>query len=754
MPPTPDEVEAFVADPDSTAYEALVDRLLASPHYGERWGRHWLDVVRFGESEGYETNLPRFSAWPYRDYVIRAFNRDTPFPQFVLEQLAGDTLASGGRSADWLTATATGFLVGGTHDIVGNQTVEGMLQQRADDLDDMITATGTTFLGLTIQCARCHDHKFDPIRQADYYGLQAIFAGVNHAARTVSAPDTAARRIEAAAISNELALIDQRLDGSEPLAHPGSDAPIRPMVNPRRNVERFAPIQARMVRMTILATSNGTEPCIDELEVYSTAERGGSPPRNVALDSAGGKASASSEYPDSPIHKIVHLNDGRHGNSRSWISRSAGRGVVTITWPEPATIDRVVWGRDREGAYSDRLATQYYVEAALEPGCWQVIGSSLDRQAYGSADAKSLELANGSGLPPKLARERMERLARQSSLRERLAQLGTTMSIYAGTFSQPGPTHLLLRGDPTKKGPEVRPSSIACIRPGLVLDPAAPEAERRVSLARWIGDPANPLPARVMVNRAWQYHFGRGIVATPSDFGFNGTPPSHPELLDWLASTYIEGGWRLKPIHRLIVMSSAYRQSSRLDEKAQTMDRDNRLLWRMSPRRLESESIRDAILATSRRLNTRMGGPGYNIWEKNTNYVAVYKPRADLGPDDFRRMVYQFKPRSQPDPTFGAFDCPDAALVAPRRNVSTTALQALNLLNSRFVIRQAEFFSERLQAEAGTDADCQVERGFRLAFGRAPTGIERDAAVKLIAAHGTAAFCRALYNANEFVYVP
>ena len=183
LPPTPDQVDAFVADPDPTAYEALVDRLLASPHYGERWGRHWLDVVRFGESEGYETNMPRFSAWPYRDYVIRAFNRDTPFPRFVLEQLAGDTLASGRDSADWLTATATAFLVGGTHDIVGNQTVEGMLQQRADDLDDMITATGTTFLGLTIQCARCHDHKFDPIRQADYYGLQAIFAGVNHAAR-------------------------------------------------------------------------------------------------------------------------------------------------------------------------------------------------------------------------------------------------------------------------------------------------------------------------------------------------------------------------------------------------------------------------------------------------------------------------------------------------------------------------------------------------------------------------------------------
>ena len=215
-----------------------------------------------------------------------------------------------------------------------------------------------------------------------------------------------------------------------------------------------------------------------------------------------------------------------------------------------------------------------------------------------------------------------------------------------------------------------------------------------------------------MVNRVWHYHFGRGIVATPSDFGFNGAPPSHPELLDWLAASYIANGWRLKPIHRLIVLSSTYRQSSRLDAKAHAVDRDNRLLWRMSPRRLEAESIRDAILATSGRLDPRMGGPGYNIWEKNTNYVAVYKPRAELGPDDFRRMVYQFKPRSQQDPTFGAFDCPDAALVAPRRNVSTTALQALNLLNAGFIIQQAGFLADRLRTEAGADPSRQAERGF------------------------------------------
>jgi hypothetical protein len=258
----------------------------------------------------------------------------------------------------------------------------------------------------------------------------------------------------------------------------------------------------------------------------------------------------------------------------------------------------------------------------------------------------------------------------------------------------------------------------------------------------------------VMVNRVWHYHFGRGIVATPSDFGFNGAPPSHPKLLDWLASEYIAIGWQLKPIHRLIVTSSTYRQSGRLDRNAQNIDRENRLLWRMAPRRLEAESLRDAILATSGQLDTRMGGPGYNIWEPNTNYVAVYKPRAELGRDAFRRMVYQFKPRSQPDPTFSAFDCPDAAMVAPRRNVSTTALQALNLLNSHFVNEQATYFAQRLASEAGPEPGRQAERGFRLALGREPSRSEREAAVSLIANHGGGAFCRALYNANEFVYVP
>jgi mono/diheme cytochrome c family protein len=739
LPPTPEEVSGFVDDAKPDAYERMVDRLLDSPRYGERWGRHWLDVVRFGESHGYETNSLRPNAWPYRDYVIRAFNRDTPLPRFMLEQLAGDTLADG----DWLTQAATGFLVGGTHDTVGNQTIEGQLQQRADDLDDMITATATTFLGLTVNCARCHDHKFDPISQRDYYGLQAVLAGVQHSDRAVPVADESRKRA-AVRIAAELALVERRLDAIEPLARPDLDVPGRAMVNPQRNVERFPPVSARGVRITILATNGTIEPCIDEIEVLAADDSA----RNVALASAGGKASASSEYPNAAIHKIAHLNDGLVGNSNSWISRAASRGWAQVEWPKATAIDRVVWGRDREGKFQDRLATEYYLEVQTEAGRWSDVASSADRPAF---------RAGRDPQPPGTSKEVEERTAllkRQQELRDQLATMGPTQPVYAGTFMQPGPTNLLRRGDPMQKGDPVAPSALAAVAPPLTIAADAPEAERRRALALWLGDPANPLPARVMVNRVWHYHFGRGLVATPSDFGFNGGLPSHPELLDWLAAEYIGNGFHLKPLHRLIVRSAAYRQASRPDAKKLTVDRENRWLWRMTPRRLEAEAIRDAVLAAGGRLDRRMGGPGYSIWEKNTNYVVVFKPKTELGPEESRRMVYQFKPRSQQDPTFGAFDCPDAALVAPRRNVSTTALQALNLLNSRFLIDQARFFADRLKADAGDDPSRQAERGFLLAFGRAPTNAEHAAAVSLVREHGAATFCRALYNANEFIYVP
>ncbi len=704
LPPSPEAVDQFVADPDPCAFESLVDRLLASPHYGERWGRHWLDVVRFGESEGYETNLPRPSAWPFRDYCIRAFNRDTPFPTFVLEQLAGDTLEST-QAADWLTRSATGFLVGGAHDVVGNQTLEGMLQQRADDLDDMITATGTTFLGLTLQCARCHDHKFDPITQKDYYGLQAILAGVNHAERQVPAPDAELRRRLSNALEAELASIELKLDNTEPLAQPDQQ-PGRPMVGSRRNVDRFAPVRAKMVRLTIRATNDQTEPCLDEVEVYSAALPGAGgaspPPRNVAAASAGGRATASSEYPNAPIHKIAHLNDGLIGNSHSWISSERGKGSITLAWPKAVTIDRVVWGRDREETYRDRLAIDYELQAALEPGRWQVVASSRDRVPFGSqakpAPVQSAASERSALITPPGGDPRPPRRAEP---------------VDEGLRRHVQPARQELRALARRSHPE-GPGSSARHNGNSPFEACPRRAILRVIKASRAG----ALACQSGQSLAGASH-GQSRLALPFRQGNRGhaqrlrlqrRTPSHPELLDWLAARYVEGGWRLKPIHRLIVTSATYRQSSGLNPNAHAIDRDNRLLWRVTPRRLEAESIRDAILSSSGKLDTRMGGPGYNVWEKNTNYVAIYKPRAELAGDAFRRMVYQFKPRSQPDPTFGAFDCPDAALAVPRRNVSTTALQALNLLNSDFMIRQSAFFAQRLQNEAGPDPAQEAQR--------------------------------------------
>jgi hypothetical protein len=743
LPPTPAEIDAFVNDPAPDAYDHLIDRLLASPAYGERWARHWLDVVRFGESHGYEMNNPRASAWPYRDYVIRAFNQDTPYPRMILEQLAGDTLAD----ADTLVQSATGFLVGGATDKVGNAMPEMQQLQRMNDLDDMITTTGATFLGLTINCARCHDHKFDPLTQKDYYSLQAILAGVNHAERPIRAPVVSRPAQEMERLRRELTGVERLLDLYEPIAQPDAVEARRPAVNPCCNVERLRPVEARFVRMSIFATFDRSQPCVDELEVYTAEEE----PRNVALASAGAKVRVSSTLPGFVIHKPEHVNDGRHGNPASWISNEPGKGVIEIELAKPARIERILWGRDREQRFRDRLAIDYTIEVAREPGRWTVIASSQDRRRYNPGDPP--EPAIPPGLSPAQEERYRTLVDRRSRLLRQFPSETPTQSVYAGTFSQPGTTHVLLRGDPTRRGDSVTPAAPVVVRPSLSLSADAPEAQRRAALARWLGSADNPLTARVMVNRVWQYHFGQGLVSTPSDFGYNGSPPSHPELLDWLAGEFVRQGWQLRPLHRLIMTSATYRQSGRLDEKASAVDRHNRLLWRMMPRRLEAEAIRDSILTASGRLDRRMGGPGYYPWEPNSNYVTVYRPKLKPDPDDYRRMVYQWKIRSQQDATFGVFDCPDAATARPRRTSSTTVLQALNLLNGPLLTEQAELFAGRVGREAGEDAARQVERAFQLAFSRRPTGREAAASAALVQSHGLAALCRALYNANEFLYV-
>jgi hypothetical protein len=638
------------------------------------------------------------------------------------------------------TQAGTGFLVGGSHDVVGNQTPDGMRQQRMDDLDDMIAATCGTFLGLTVHCARCHDHKFDPITQRDYYSLQALLAGVQHGEREIAPPDAMERRQQIASLEKEIAEVEKCLDACEPLADVRSSGPRRSAVNARRNVERMAPVQARFIRFNVAATNDGIEPCIDELEIYSAGAR----PRNMALASAGAKATASSVYPNSSIHRLEHLNDGRYGNGRSWISNEPGKGWVQIELPASVAINEIVWGRDREEQFKDRLAINYRIEVAERAGEWHLVASSADRKPLVAGEQAESLVAD---------KNKADLLERQKQLQSKLALLREGIKVYAGTFSQPEATHVLLRGDPMRAGPAVVPAGLSAVGPRLALAADAPERARRLALAGWITHDDNPLTARVIVNRIWHYHFGQGIVATPSDFGFNGERPTHPALLDWLASELKVNQWRLKPIQRIIMLSETYRQSGKINEKGAARDRGNRLIWHVPPRRLEAEELRDAILATSGELVSRMGGEGYSLWEKNTNYVVVFKPKAALGQSEFRRMIYQFKPRSQQDPTFGIFDCPDAALAKPRRTASITALQALNLLNSTFMLQQADAFAERVARAAGPDPSVQIELAFRLALGRKPNTKETAAATELLRTHGASALCRALFNANEFLYV-
>ena len=918
LPPTPEQIvefeKAFSQNADQSV-SALVDHLLASPRYGERWARHWLDVVRFAETDGFETNRFRPNAWPYRDYVISAFNNDLPYNRFVQEQLAGDAFG-----AD----AATGFIVGGSTDIVKSPDPILTAQQRADELNDMVTTTGTAFLGLTVNCARCHNHKFDPVTNEDYYGLVACFSGVKHGERPIKTAESPERQKKAEALRTQLAQMDARIREFEPVAGaartlviPPNDAehahqlvpannkrttyeigsargeagftgdsnqlptvgdgyfvwlkkkakdevfawqpktagrfrvwvswgsgysshdknaryvldadgdlktkddqveigradhrkfadgtgtmpnrklwsgfkdlgvhefttttqmilseggdtgfptadivvlqedsgPAKP-AQPRlrmpvergANTDRFGAVEAKYVRFNIDATTQ-MEPCIDELEVFTV----GSTPRNVALASLGAKATSSSDFPNNPNHKLEHINDGKYGNERSWISNERGKGWVAIEFPRTELIDRVVWSRDRENVprYNDRTATAYRIEVSRDGKAWQTVATAQDRLPFGHKI--SGPIFSKEGIPAKEAGRLTDVIAQRKQMSDTLASLTKTPMVYGGRFTEPDETHRLFRGDVSAPRELIAPAVLSKIGPRLRMTGKTSDQERRVSLAKWITDAQNPLAARVMVNRLWHYHFGTGIVDTPSDFGVNGGKPSHPELLDWLADELITHGWSLKHIQRLILNSHAFRQSSDVaNAKAQAIDSSDRLLWRFPAHRLEAEPLRDAILSVSGKLDLKMGGPGFELFEPNDNYVKVYTNKTEFGPPEFRRMVYQSKPRVELDNIFGTFDCPDAGQVAPKRTVSTTPLQALSLLNSTFAIQQAGFFAERLKKEAGSETKQQISRAFLLAFGREPAAAEVADSAALIGKHGLIVFCRALLNANEFVQV-
>lgn len=579
MPPTFAQVRSFVNDSLPNAYERVVDELLKSPRYGERWAQHWLDVVRYADTHGYEVNTERPNAWPYRDYVIESLNNDTPYHRFVKEQLVGDAMNKD---------AATGFLVTSSVLLPGQIGADEPSKRlaRQDAIDEIVVNIGQTFLGLSIGCARCHDHKFDPISQRDYYAMQGFVAGVEYEDRPLQTPEAVAARKAIVEANTAMAEIDQQLARLVPLARSGV---IRPMVNARLNVERFTPLKAKRLRLTIKATNN-LEPCIDELEVFDSNGK------NVALSSVGTKPTASGSTTVADRHELRFVNDGVYGNSRSWMADRA-TGWIAIEFAEEHTIERVVWSRDREGKFTDRLATNYVIEVAGADDMWTAVSDSTDRVAFDAARGNAQAFTTD-GLNKEETLEAQRLLTQRNALERKAKQSNVALVAFAGLFRKPDVIRLLSRGDPEQPKDEIAPA-IPELFGTKKLSKDATEQQRRDALAQWIANPENPLTARVIVNRLWQGHFGTGLVDTPSDLGWNGAKPSHPELLDWLASELIRNGWSMKHIHRLIVLSATYRQSNRINPSAQAKDADDRLLWRFPSRRLEAEAVRDSMLFVS-----------------------------------------------------------------------------------------------------------------------------------------------------------
>jgi mono/diheme cytochrome c family protein len=739
MPPTPMETADFVNDTRTDAYARLMDRVLASPRYGERWARHWMDVVRYADTNGFETNRERKSAYHYRDYIIASLNSDKPYDKFIKEQIAGDALG---------VDAATGFLVAGPHDIVKSPDINLTLMQRQDELADMVNTTGTAFLGLTMGCARCHNHKFDPILQKDYYAMQAVFAGVNHGERALREKTAAAAGKELASLKSDETAKNAQLDALRKKAAaagnataPTAPGKLRPPVNARLNEETFPPTEAVAVKFTILATNNA-EPCIDELEIYDASGR------NVALAGGGAIASASGTLPGHAIHKLEHINDGKTGNEHSWISNTMGQGWVQIGFPAKARIQRIVWSRDRDVRFADRVPTQYRIEVAAESGKWTTVASSEDRQPFNAKGDPGDFFAK---LPASEAAAARQLQADLAALKTRIDKFSE--NAWVGNFSSaPERTYRLYRGEPMQKREVVAPDALTVTGTlGLAVD--EPDQQRRVRLADWIASPQNPLTARVLVNRLWHYTFGNGIVDTPSDFGANGSRPTHPELLNWLADEFVKGGWSIKHIQRLILMSATFRQSSAPRADAAALDADGRLLWRYTPRRLEAEAIRDSMLAVSGALDLKMGGPGFYLMDVVTENVMHYFPKEKYTPAEYRRMVYLFRIRAAQDGVFGSFDCPDGGSVMAKRSRSNTPLQALNLFNSSFITQQSDLLAKRLRTEAGEAPDAQAAFAFRLFYARPPDAYEQRSSAEMIRTHGLQSFARALYNTSEFLFV-
>ncbi|MCC6538765.1 MAG: PSD1 domain-containing protein [Bryobacterales bacterium] len=700
--PSPGEIDAFLSDDRPGAYERLVERLLVDPRYGERWGRHWLDLVRYGETSGLEGDGAIGNAWRYRDWVVQAFNNDMPYDRFVLQQLGGADEHSQTRNNYPINVQGhvpLGFLRVAPWDR-SNLVAEDV---RANYLAEVTAATSSIFLGMTMGCARCHDHKYDPIPQRDYYRFQAFFNAIQVENETVPYKDKAFAAKADAKIKEYEKLLR---DGPEKVALDQYEKELLPkLIAARRAAAQGKELTREDLRLELRR----------ETGVFTASER----ERHADIKE-------DADRTQDPDEKKI-LDEHEAGLLVLLKERYARPGVDAAKRFDALTVADV-------RAEASRQSSKIFSEAERDKHTELTQKLDVYQRRLGRWRPVALTVKNVAGPPngPMLA-----------------------------------PMRILLRGDYRQPGGEVTPGFPTVITgkeetAEMITDRYRQYPTRgwRLTLARWIASPENPLTARVMVNRIWQHHFGRGIVATPSDFGKNGERPSHPELLDWLALEFMDRGWSVKEMHRLMVNSSTYRQSPENPAMAaNAADPDNKLLWRFARRRLEAEVIRDSILAASGRLNPEMGGPsmfpplpedladfarygrgGGLMWETNEREA-----------DARRRSLYIFQRRSLPLPMMAAFDATVFSESCDRRSVTTTPLQALSMMNGYLVHEEAAELARRVTREAGANREAQVKRAFEIVLNRAPRADE----LTQFAQHGAPleAICRVLFNSNEFIYL-
>jgi hypothetical protein len=805
LPPTPDELDTFLKDDAKDAYEKLIDKLLASPRYGERWARHWLDVAHYADSHGQDQDRFRPNAWPYRDYVIRAFNADKPYPRFVREQVAGDVLFP----TDPAAVVATGFLAAGPWDESGlrdiNENSFDRQVARVLDRDDIVTTTMTTFVGLTAHCARCHDHKFDPIPQADYYALQAVFAGIDKAEREYDAdPAVATKR---AALTAELAavrggkgdpLTTERLADVAAVEKARGDAESRwQVLVPDTNTSRDGATLKPLADHSILST--GRAPERDSYTVTLSTDR-------TRLKGLRLELLCDDSLP--------HAGPGRQGNGNLHLSevrvsvfpkgkpeqavrvklRSAVADFDQAGWGVARAIDsdpKTAWGiypevgRPHWAVFAFETpvgfngGTTFRVELDQLHGGAHLIGRfrlavTTGDPGTGAGALASAAVSAAFAVPPAERTDTqkavLSRWVWEQRLDRELKALPPPAKVYCGTnrftpdgsfkpTATPRPVHMLKRGEVTRPGRLAEPGAVEAVegvKGRFALTDPNDEGQRRAALADWLASDANPLTWRVIVNRVWHHHFGQGIVSTPNDFGAMGGPPSHPELLDWLAADFRAGGGSLKKLHRLIVTSSTYRQAVAHDPAAVAKDADNRLLWRMTRARMDAETVRDAVLLASGRLDNKPFGPP--VMHFVTKPGVHVTPEADYDAYDVdaadarRRSIYRFIFRTKPDPFLAGLDCPDASQSAPVRSASVGAPQALVMWNDKFLLRHAEHLAA-MAAKVSGDEKEQVRLAARRVLLRPPTADEEAAWTAYSREHGLANLCRVLFNSSEFLFV-